>query len=119
MFKSQLHAQMNSFQAFKNNLFISIGSDNLSAIGVDYSEWLATLVFLLGELHVQRSLAGYRPRGCKESDTTEQLTPFFILTLTVLFKWNHKTGAECVKKALELQLNKTHLLKYFLPTVNH
>ena len=76
MFKSQLHAQMNSFQAFKNNLFISIGSDNLSAIGVAYSEWLATLVFLLGELHVQRSLAGYKSRGCKESDTTEQLTPF-------------------------------------------
>ena len=65
MFKSQLHAQMNSFQAFKNNIFISIGSDNLSAIGVAYSEWLATLVFLLGELHVQRSLAGYESRGCR------------------------------------------------------
>ena len=65
MFKSQLHAQMNSFQAFKNNLFISIGSDNLSAIGVAYSEWLATLVFLLRELHVQRSLAGYKSRCCR------------------------------------------------------
>ena len=25
--------------------------------------------------HGQRSLVGYSPRGCKESDTTEQLSP--------------------------------------------
>ena len=30
-----------------------------------------TPVFLPGESHGQRSLAGYSPRGCKESDTTE------------------------------------------------
>ena len=34
-----------------------------------------TLVFLPGESHAQRGLAGYRPCGCKESDMTEQLTP--------------------------------------------
>ena len=28
-------------------------------------------VFLPGEFHKQRSLAGYGPWGCKESDTTE------------------------------------------------
>ena len=33
-----------------------------------------TPVFLPGESHGQRSLAGYSPRGCKESDTTEPLT---------------------------------------------
>ena len=33
-----------------------------------------TLVFLPGEFHGQRSLAGYSPWGCKESDTTKQLT---------------------------------------------
>ena len=33
-----------------------------------------TPVFLPGEFHGQRSLAGYSPSGCKESDTTEQLT---------------------------------------------
>ena len=33
-----------------------------------------TLVFLLGKSHGQSSLEGYNPRGCKESDTTEQLT---------------------------------------------
>ena len=29
---------------------------------------------LAGESHGQRSLEGYSPWGCKESDTTEQLT---------------------------------------------
>ena len=37
-------------------------------------EWLPTPVFLLRESHGQRSLAGYSPLGCKESDMTEQLT---------------------------------------------
>ena len=41
--------------------------------------WQFTPVFLPGESHGQRSLAGYSPRGRKESDTTEQLS-------TVLFK---------------------------------
>ena len=36
--------------------------------------WLPTLVFLPGESHGQRSLAGYSPWGYKESDKTEQLT---------------------------------------------
>ena len=31
----------------------------------------STLVFLPGESHGQRSLVGYSPWGCKESDTTE------------------------------------------------
>ena len=37
-------------------------------------KWQPTPVFLPGEFHGQRSLAGYSPWGCKESDTTEQLT---------------------------------------------
>ena len=35
-------------------------------------KWWPTPVFLPGESHGQRSLAGYSPWGCKESDTTEQ-----------------------------------------------
>ena len=35
-------------------------------------KWQPTLVFLPGEFHGQRSLVGYSPWGCKESDTTEQ-----------------------------------------------
>ena len=34
----------------------------------------STPVFLPGESHGQRSLAGYCPWGCKESNMTEQLT---------------------------------------------
>ena len=37
-------------------------------------KWKPTPVFLPGESHGQRSLAGYRPRDHKESDTTERLT---------------------------------------------
>ena len=36
-------------------------------------KWQPTLVFLLGEFHGQRSLAGYRPWGRKESDMTWQV----------------------------------------------
>ena len=39
--------------------------------------WLPTPVFLPVESHGQRSLVGYNPWGCKESDTTEQLTLSF------------------------------------------
>ena len=39
-------------------------------------EWLPTAVFLPGECHGQRNLVSYSPRGCKESDTTEQLALF-------------------------------------------
>ena len=38
--------------------------------------WQPTPVFLPGESHGQRSLEGYSPWGCTESDTTEQLTFF-------------------------------------------
>ena len=37
-------------------------------------EWQPTPVFLHGEFHEQRSLAGYRPWGCKELDTSGRLT---------------------------------------------
>ena len=37
-------------------------------------KWQPTPVFLPGEFHEQRSLAGYSPWGCKELDTTERLS---------------------------------------------
>ena len=37
-------------------------------------KWQPTLVFLPGESHGQRSLVDYNPWGCKELNTTEQLT---------------------------------------------
>ena len=36
-------------------------------------EWQPTPIFLPGEFQGQRSLVGYSPQGCKESDTTEWL----------------------------------------------
>ena len=41
-------------------------------------KWQPTPVFLPGESHGQRSLAGYSPEGCKESDTTEVTYYSFI-----------------------------------------
>ena len=39
-------------------------------------DWQFTPVFFPGEFHGQRSLAGYHPRGLKESNTTERLNTF-------------------------------------------
>ena len=44
-------------------------------------KWQPTPVFLPGEFHGQRSLTGYSPGNCKESDTTEQLTLHFTSSL--------------------------------------
>ena len=38
--------------------------------------WQPTPIFLPGESYGQRSLEGYSPWGCKESDTTEGLNTF-------------------------------------------
>ena len=40
-------------------------------------KWQSTLVFLPGESHGQKSLAGYSLWGCKESDTTEELHYYY------------------------------------------
>ena len=40
-------------------------------------KWQPTPVFLLGEFHGQRSLAGYSPWFRRESKSTEQLTLSF------------------------------------------
>ena len=38
-------------------------------------KWQPSPVFLPGKSHGQRSLVGYSPEGCKESDTTEHISP--------------------------------------------
>ena len=50
------------------------------------SEWQPTPIFLPGESHGQRSLAGYSPWGCKEWDTTERLTLLSCISYTCIFK---------------------------------
>ena len=44
-------------------------------------KWEPTPVFLPGESHGQRNLAGYSPWGRKESDTTERLTLLLVGTV--------------------------------------
>ena len=51
--------------AMKETWIQSLGQENLLEKG------MATLVFLPGEFHGKRSLAGYSPWGCRESDMTE------------------------------------------------
>ena len=41
-------------------------------------KWLSIPVFLSGECHGQKNLAGYTPRGQKKSDITEQLTLLYL-----------------------------------------
>ena len=59
------------------------------------------LVFLLGESHGQRNLVGYSPWGCKESDTTEQLSTYWM-------QGNRKlmAGSLMVEKSEVLEMGK-------------
>ena len=50
-------------------------------------KWQSTSVFLPRKSHGQRSLVGYSPWGCKESDTTEGLTHTY--TETYFFSSSH------------------------------
>ena len=55
--------------AMKETWIISLGQEGPLEMGMQ-----ATPVFLPGEFHGQKSLAGYSPWGCKELDVTERLT---------------------------------------------
>ena len=50
-------------------------------------EWLPTPIFLPREFHGQRSLAGYSPWDCKESDMTGWLT-LFTCTVWAYEHWS-------------------------------
>ena len=52
-------------------------------------KWQPTPVLLPGKSHGQRSLVGYSPWDCKESDTTEQLQ-FTNFTHFILSHWRRK-----------------------------
>ena len=54
--------------------------------------WQPTPVFLPGEFHGQRSLAGYSPWGCNESDTTEQLSTHTGMPCISLEKMTESPG---------------------------
>ena len=52
-----------------------------------------TPVFLPGEFHGQRSLVGYSPWGCKESDTTKRLT----LSISYIRVYTHRERLLCLE----------------------
>ena len=63
--------------------------------------WQPTPIFLPGEFHGQRSLAGYSPCGPRESDTTKQLTLSLSIRLSdskklkrTLFIWGFNQNLE-------------------------
>ena len=49
--------------------------------------WEPTLVFLPGESHGQKSLAGYNKWGCKESNITERLSLSFRCNSLSILSW--------------------------------
>ena len=76
----------------------------------------ATPAFLPRELHGQRSLEGYSPWSCKESDTTEQLTHLnlcWILSIQSLMQNNRCVMYSQRAKMLVISLCRHHLLFLF------
>ena len=84
--------------------------------------WQPTPVFLPGESHGQRSLAGCSPWGCKESDTTERLhfSPNYLQharPCSAWHVWTHLTLTNPSKQQLLLsplqqQRRQWHPLQY-------
>ena len=55
-------------------------------------KWRPTPVFVPGESHGQRSLVGYNPWGCKESDMTDRLSTHVYEVMNILIDYsNHFT----------------------------
>ena len=65
-------------------------------------EWLPTPVFLPGESHGQRSLAGYSPWSHKESDMTEATEHRCM---------RRADGSKCCQLAPEFTLGKVYSFK--------
>ena len=61
--------------------------------------WQPTPVFLPGKPHEQRGLVGYSPRGCKESETTKQLST--VSTNAHTFSYSHINFSEPFKSKLQ------------------
>ena len=73
--------------------------------------WQPTPVFLPGESHGWRSLVGYSPRGCKESDMTEWLQfqfqwSFVVLTGVVVY---FQIGSDFKRKEIHENLKEFHI----------
>ena len=69
-------------------------------------KWQPTLVFLSGESHGQRSLAGHGPQGCSESDMTEGTK--HMETQTQRTDWWTQRGKERVGRIERTAWKHTH-----------
>ena len=72
--------------------------------------WQPTPVFLPGQFHGQRSLVGYRPWGCKESDVTEH-THTLAYPQDLKQFW-HETG---IYYMLNKWINEPKILTFTVP----
>ena len=77
-------------------------------------KWQSTPVILPGKSNGQRSLVGYSPRSCKESDTTEQLHFHFhkksgeIMIVHELWLAWRETGLPFIHKVDDFFQNETY-----------
>ena len=70
-------------------------------------EWLPPPVFLPGEFHGQRNLAGYSPWGCKELDMIKQLTFTFTHRETedgIQGRFHHQAKGRTYYAFLDIQI---------------
>ena len=72
-------------------------------------KWQLTPVFLPGESHGWRSLVGYSPWGCKESDTTEQLH-FHFLSPMILNHHSYPLKSHLLHKPFKIHLKTSPAL---------
>ena len=93
-----------------SHLYVFLGEKNLFPLPLHWRRaWQPTPVFLPGEFHGQRSLAGYSPRGHKELDTTEWLSLTHVSILDCLVScgilWVFKRCILIVYPLLNLRLH--------------
>ena len=67
-----------------------------------------TPVFLPGESHGQRSLVGYSPQGCKESDTTEATSHAHTLALMNLNQYSKIFPGDTCTFKFENSCSRSH-----------
>ena len=78
-------------------------------------DWLHTPVFLPGEFHGQRSMAGYSPWGRKELDMTEQLTVSSLSTFSQR-DVGHSWGQE-IPHFGKIFYHDIYIIDYFLEKI--
>ena len=76
---------------------------------------MKTPVFLPAELHGQRSLVGYSPWGCRQLDTTEQLTHTSDTTTSFIFSNNTMEVKEEKKDKIHQKGKGKRIYSKFIP----